>query len=261
MLHTVAYTDSTSAAQTDTDIPVVTPDPSVAILNKHPIFPKPVWPQWIYGLGLTMTRVRLSTPRLKPVTRVAINPIDQSATPTENLRLFEYWRRPILLNPIEEVQFLRTNTTAVAEQDFVVLTVGDNMRNIPPGDMYVMRATTAFSPTANAWSAGTITNDDVLQPGRYSIVGTRVNNSGGVAARWIFPGAPVVGAPIQIRPGVKVDQSVTQEGTWWMRYGMMGEYGQFENVALPTIEMLVATVTANPEIFYDIVDVRVGASY
>lgn len=260
MLHTVAYTDSTSAAQTDTDIPIAT-DPSVSILNNHPIFPVAVWPQWVYGCGLTMTRLRLSTPRLKPVTRIGINPVDQSATPTENLRLFEAWRHSIMLNPVEEIQFLRTNTTAVAERDFVILTIGDNQRNVPMGDMYVMRATTSFSPTAATWTSGVITNDDVLQPGRYSIVGTRVNNSGGIAARWIFPGAPIIGAPPQIRPGVRVDQSNAQEGIFWTRYGLMGEYGQFENVALPQIEIMVATVTANPEVFYDIVDVRVGAKY
>lgn len=258
MLFTVDYTDSTAAAQTDTDIPLAT-DPSVTTLNAHPLFPVPLWIQWLYGLGLTMTRVRVSTPRLKPIVRPVINPVDQAATPTENIRIFDYWRHPILLNPVEEVQMLRTNTTAVAERDHVVLTVGDNNRNVPQGDLYISRWTTTFTPTANSWSTGTISADDTLQAGRYSIIGMRVNNVGGVAARLIFPGAPIAGAIPQIRPGVKVDQGNAPEGTYWMRFGMLGEYGQFESFAAPALEIMAAVAAANPEVFLDIINVRLGA--
>lgn len=258
MFTTVAYTDSTSAAQTDTDIPALS-DPSMTILNSHFIFPAPVLVYWIYGLGLTMTRLRLSTPRLRPISRPVINPVDQSATPTENFRLFEYWRHPIRLNPVEEIQFLRTNTTAVAEREFVILTVGDGNMNVPQGDLYVSRATTAFTPTVNVWSSGSLTMDDTLQVGRYSIVGLRVNNASGCAARLIFPAPAQQGLMQQFRPGVRISQSNADEGIWWMRYGLMGEYGQFESFALPQVEVLAPVATANPEVFLDIVPVRVGA--
>jgi len=258
MLHTVAYTDSTAVAQTDTDIPLAS-DPSVAILNNHPIFAVPTWVQWWYGLGLTMTRVRLSAPRIKPIVRPVLAPVDQSATPTENLRLHDYWRHPIMLNAVEEVQMLRSNTTAVAERDFVVLTVGDNNRNVDQGELYVARGTTTFTPTVASWTSGAVTMDDTLQVGQYQIVGLRVNNSGGVAGRLIFPGAPIPGALPQIRPGCKVDQGVSGEGTWWQRFGMLGEYGRFEQVAVPQIEIMAATATANPEVILDIIPHRVGA--
>lgn len=258
MFTIVDYTDSTAAAQTDTDIPLAT-DSHVTVLNSHPLFPIPVFVQWWYAAGLTMTRVRLSTPRLKPIVRPVLQPVDQSATVTDNLRIIEYWRHPIMLNPVEETQMLRSNTTAVAERDHVVLAVGDNQRNIPQGDLYLARATTAFTPTANTWSTGVITLDDTLQVGRYSIVGMRVNDATGIAARLIFPGAPIAGALPQIRPGVRVTASQAQEGIYWMRYGMMGEYGQFESFAVPALEIMDAGPTANPEVFLDIIPVRVGA--
>src|SRR5438105_90964 len=206
-----------------------------------------------------MTRVRLSAPKFRTIARPVINPVDQSATPTENIRIFEYWRHPLQLNPVEEIQFLRTNTTGVAERDFVVLTVGDNQRNVPQGDLYATRATTAFTPTVATWTAGVITVDDILQVGRYSIIGARVNNTGGIAARFIFPGAPVQGGLPQIRPGTLVAQNNAQEAYYWMRYGMMGEYGQFESFALPQVEVMAAVAAANPEVFLDIIPVRVGA--
>lgn len=258
MFTTVAYTDSTSTAQTDTDIFALS-DPSMTILNNHFIFPAPVQAYWVYGLGLTMTKLRLSTPRLRPISRPVIEPVDASATPTENFRIVEYWRHPIRLNPVEEIQFLRTNTTAVAEQDFVGLTIGDANMNVPQGDMYFSRATTSFTPTINVWSSGSLTMDDTLQVGRYSIIGLRVNNSGGVLGRLIFPAPAQQGLMQQFRPGVKVSQSSHDEGIFWMRYGMMGEYGQFESFALPQVEVLAASATANPEVLLDIVPVRVGA--
>lgn len=258
MFTTVAYTDSQATAQVDTDIPALS-DPSMTILNGHFIFAGPVSVYWIYGMGLTMTRLRLTTPRLRPIARPVINPIDAAAAPSEAFRLFEYWRHPIRLNPVEETQFLRSKTSAVAEQDFVGLTVGDLNMNIPQGDLYVSRATTLFTPTINVWTSGGLTMDDTLQVGRYSILGLRVNNVGGVLARLVFPAPSQQGLMQQFRPGVKVSQSNSDEGIFWMRYGMLGEYGQFESFAIPQIEVLAATATANPEVFLDIVPVRVGA--
>lgn len=258
MFWTVAYTDSISAVATDTDMPLAT-DSSITVLNSHPLFPFPVWVQWWYGMAALMTRVRLSTPRLKPILRPVLSPVDQSATPTENFRIAEYWRAPIMLNPVEEVQMLRSSTTAVAERGYIVLTVGDNNRVVNQGDVYLGRATTAFNPTANTWSAGVITLDDTLQVGRYQIIGLRVNNSGSVAARLIFPGAPVPAAYPSIRPGCKVCQSVTEEQLWWFRWGAMGVYGEFESFAVPQLEIIGPTGAANPEVFFDIVNTRIGA--
>lgn len=254
----VDYTDSTSAAQTDTDIPLAT-DSMITSLNNHPLFPVPVKVRWWFGLGLTMTRVRLSAPRLKPIVRPVLQPVNQLATVQSPLPLMDYFRHSIVLNPVEETQMLRTNTTAVAERDHVVLCVGDDNYNVPQGDMYVARATTAFTGTANAWSTGAITLDDTLSVGRYSIVGMRVNDATGVAARLIFPGAPVVGGLPQIRPGVVCRANNAQVDPLVFREGLGGELGQFESFALPVLEIMDAGPTANPEVFWDIVNVRMGA--
>lgn len=258
MLTTVVYSDSTSAAQTDTDCPLVN-DPSVSILNSHPIFPVPLWIMWVLALGLTVTRVRISTPRLKPIVRPVVAPVDQSATVTDGFRALEYFRHPVMLNPVEEVQMLRTNTTAVAERDVIVLTVGDGNFNIPQGELYVSRGTTSYTPTVTTWSAGAITLDDTLQVGRYSIAGLRVVSANTPAARLIFPGAPVAGALPQIRPGVPGCGSDTFQGYPWTRFGTLGEYGQFESFAVPQLEVYQTTATANPEVFFDLINVRIGA--
>lgn len=258
MFTIVDYTDSKAAAQVDTDIPMAT-DSSVTVLNGHPLFPVPLYVQYWYGIGSTMTRVRLSTPRVKAIARPVLNVVDGNTAPSDPLKIMEYLRHPIMLNPVEEVQMLRSHTGAGAEQNHVVLAVGDNQRNVPQGDMYVARATTAFTGTANAWSVGTLTMDDTLQVGRYSIIGAKVIDATGIAGRFIFPGAPISGALPQIRPGVVCRQAETQSSWLPAHFGGLGEFGQFESFALPALEIMDAGPTANPSVYFDLVNVRIGA--
>jgi hypothetical protein len=258
MFMIVDYTDSTAAAQTDTDIPLAS-DSMITALNNHPLWPVPVQIRWWFGLGLTMTRVRLSAPKVKPIVRPVLSIINQAATVGDPLKIFDYWRHSIMLNAVEETQMLRSNTTAVAERDHVVLAVGDGNLNVPQGEMYVARATTVFTPTANLWSTGALTMDDQLQVGRYSIIGMRCNDATGIAARLIFPGAPIQGGIPNIRPGVVCRANVGQSDYFPHRYGGQGELGQFESFAMPVAEVMDAGPTANPEFLFDIVVVRIGA--
>lgn len=259
MFLTVAYSFTSGAATaTDQDMTLVS-DPSVTNLNGHPIFPVPTWIQWAYILGTTVVRARISAPRLRPITRPVLQPCDQGTAPSDFMLATEWFRHPIQLNPVEEIQILVTKTSAVAETDVAVLTVGDNQRNVPQGDLYVLRVTSTNAVTSLVWNPAAVTPDDTLQVGRYSIVGLRVNNATGIASRLIFPGAPIVGGLPQIRPGVIVRVNNAQIDYWWQRYGLMGEYGQFESFALPQVEVVGNPPAASTEAFFDIVDVRVGA--
>lgn len=235
-------------------------DPSVTNLNGHPIFPVPTWLQWIYVAGVTTTRARLSAPRLRPITRPVLHPTDNANTPSNDFFYGEFWRHPLQFNPVEEIQVLVTKTSVVAETDVCVMTVGDNQRNVPQGDMYVLRCTSTNGVVANAWNPAALTADDTLQVGRYSIIGLHVVNTTGQAARLIFPGAPVAGGLPQIRPGVTTIPTDNGLSSRWFRWGIQGEYGQFESFALPQTEVFAgAAPTAATQSFFDIVDVRVGA--
>ena len=262
MFHTVAYSATSGAAAfTDQDMTLVS-DPSVTNLNNHPIFPVPTWVQWAGVQGTTVTRARISAPRLRPITRPLIHPVDNGAANFVNLtNAMNWWRHPIQLNPVEEIQILVTKTSVVAETDVAVMTVGDNNRNGPQGDMYVLRNTSTNGVVALAWQPAANTPDDTLQVGRYSIIGLHVVNASAVAARLIFPGAPVTGGLPQIRPGVPASINDLGLPSWdWFRYGINGEFGQFESFALPQTEVLGNVApNASTQSFFDIVDVRVGA--
>lgn len=261
MLHTIAYSQTFAAPQTDVDFPAVT-DPSVTVTAaNHVFFPVPVQIMVAYANALLIQRVRISTPSLKPVTRPLIRPLEQAAAPSSRPQLSEFFRDPINIKALEEIQLLYTTTTAVAERGFVILTVGDNVRTIAPGELYVLRATTAFTAVANAWTAGALVLDDVLAPGRYQIVGMEAIQATLEAARLIFPGAPYGQGQImpQVRPGVVGLPSLGAQGTRYFRFGYLGSFGEFENVAPPVVEILNSAAVANPEVYLDIISVRQGA--
>lgn len=260
MLWTFAYTDSTSAAQTDSDLKFLADQSIVPDGANHPLLPLPLKLMWAYACGLTLTRVRINTPKFRPFARPLIRPIEGAANPSSRPQLSENWRNPIGFNAVEGIQLLRSNTTGVAEQDFGILTVGDGNRNVPQMDEYAMRFTTTFTPTALVWSiSGAISLDDPLTAGQYAITGFELAAAGGVSARLVFPG-PQQGNPLpQARPGILCPTSLVSQCTRYFRHGYLGEFGRFESFQPPQIEVLFTAATANPEAYIDVVFTRPGA--
>lgn len=259
MLWTFLANDSTAAAQTDTDMAWPTDQTLTFDQSGRPIMPNDYELIWAYGLGLTVTRMRLLMPWFLPYGRPVIRPIEGAANPSGRPQFAEYFRRPLKIKAAQPIRIQRTNTTAVAEQDYTVLTVGDGQFNAPPGDVYTLRFTTTFTPTVNAWTAsGKISPDDTLTPGIYSIVGIDQGAAGGVASRLIFPGAPLQGQPPQIRPGIIVPTTLTSQGNRYMRWGRLGEYGRFNSLAPPQLETYWNAATANPELYLDVVLISAG---
>jgi hypothetical protein len=256
----IAYTDSLGGAQTDTDCPVITADATITTDGaSHPLLPIPLYLEWAYLLSATATRGRINTPKFRPIARPLIRPLEAAATPSSRPQFCEYWRTPLKFNAVEPIQIL-TTYTAAGERRYVLLSFTDLNFNVPQGDLYTVRGTTAFTPTANAWTtSGAITFDDVLMGGQYSILGLDVGNTGGIAARLAFPGPPLPGMIAQVRPGVIMQPNLTSQGTRYFRWGALGEYGRFESFAPPQLEVIQTGATTNPEFYLDIIQTRQGA--
>lgn len=258
----VAYSQNYTAAQTDADVPALTDVTLTVDTSNHPLLPIALFGMWFYALGNTLSRCRISTPKFRGIARPLIRPIEQAANPSSRPQLMESWRHRLLFNAVEPVSVLVTNNAPTGgERNFVLLSFGDGNMNSPQGDLYTIRLTSSFTPTANAWSAsGQLTFDDVLMAGRYSIIGFETFNTGGVAARLIFPGPCLPGALPQVRPGIVMGTAVGNQMTRYFRYGFLGEFGQFESFAPPQMEVLQTAATTNPECYWDIVQTRMGAS-
>lgn len=261
MFWTIAYSQNYTAAQTDADMPVLGDITITTDSGSHPLLPIPLLGIWFYAVGNTLSRVRINSPKFRPIARPLIRPIEIANNPSSRPIFMEAFRHMLLFNAVEPISMLVTNNAPTGgERDFVIATFGDGNRNVPMGDMYTIRLTSSFTPTANAWTAsGALTFDDVLMAGQYSIIGYDQYNTGGVAARIAFPGPCLPGAPGQVRPGIITPTANGSQGTRYFRYGYLGEFGRFESFAPPQVEVLQTGATTNPDVYWDIVQTRVGA--
>lgn len=262
MLWTIAFGGTNdTAAQTDTSSGIVTDQSAVSDQNSNLMLPMALKNMWMYALGNTLSRARISAPRFRPVARPLIRPIEQAANPSSRPLFEESWRHTLTFPPTEPIAILRSNSAPTGgERDWFAITFGNGNRSSPPGDLYTLRYTTSFTPTANAWSAsGNITFDDTLQGGRYSIIGMDGFATGGVLGRLIFPGQPSPDSWPASRPGIIWPTANGSQGTRFFRYGYLGVFGEFESFAPPQLEVLFTAATANPEGYFDVIMIRAGA--
>ncbi|GAI92334.1 unnamed protein product, partial [marine sediment metagenome] len=91
-----------------------------------------------------------------------------------------------------------------------------------------------------------------LPAGRYAVVGMRAQLQENVASRLVFPDT----SP---RPGVMGRSRYYELDLPEMRYGGLGNWGEFEHDAPPTIDILATAATELPHyIILDLIQVRAG---
>lgn len=250
MMHLAAFTAALGVNAADTDVSALS-DPALTISNGHFVFTIPVELWAAYYLAPSATKARLATPKLRTISRPYIRPVERAANPGARPIIAEYFRMPLHLNPIDETQLLGSNNLGAAtEQSYGLIWVGDGNRNIPQGDPYTVRFTSTVSSVANVWTSGALTLDEVLPAGRYSVIGMDFFAATAIAARLVFP--------LQVwRPGVIGMTAVGNQNSQWFRNGFLGEFGQFESIAQPLIDVLnSASGVVVHEGYLDLIKVR-----
>lgn len=250
MFHTCAYYSATvPIAAVDFDMPAIS-DPAVTVSpNGHFIFMFPPKVIGAYALEANLTRAKIQTPKTRALANPYLRPIDRAAAVPQRANYCDMVHTPIMLNPIDETQLLFSNNAGAAEPGFGALWIDDGNTQFPRGNIFTVRGTTAFTPTLGAWSSAQITLDQVLPAGRYAVVGMELVGAGNFIGRLIFPLQ-------QLRPGVIASAAFGNFPGDYFHRGYMGEFGQFESVAQPLIDVFCIVATANPEVYLDLIKVR-----
>src|SRR5258708_1560391 len=97
MWHSIAYTDSTSAAQTNSDMPFLADLGVVPTFNNHALLPWDVRLSWALAMGLTVSRMRLDSGQLRVLGQNYIHPINQAALPANNPNIAYWFKQPFKL--------------------------------------------------------------------------------------------------------------------------------------------------------------------
>jgi hypothetical protein len=249
---TVAYQKATGGAVTDQDSALLTDQTMPVDSNAHALPPIAMQSVWGWAGGATLTRVRKNVPKFRGFIRPMLRPIETALSPSSRPIFEESWRSPLGFNATEPISFLQSDTAA--ETVTIVYTWGDGNRNAPQGDTYTARYTQTSTPLGTAWTiSGALTFDDTLPVGQFSIVGWEMFTAGGIAARLTFLGPAFPGLVPNVRPGILVPVAVGSEHSRYFRYGYLGEFGRFQNTALPLFEELATG--ANSDGYFDLVKV------
>jgi hypothetical protein len=193
-------------------------------------------------VGANTTLVDLLCPTWNAIGKMNSYPPVRSAQPVSATYpdLRADWAVPIPLN--EEFQIQTTNDAGAAVRQnaaFWILT-NDWNRNLPPAIFPIMiRATATPTKIANAWSGpSTITLEQSLRGGVYSIIGADCFAAGCIAFRCIFPRQKLYSGR-KLRPGNLCQNALGDfpplQGQNQARY--WGEWGRFHTFELPQFEV------------------------
>ncbi len=228
-----------------------------------------------YGFGgitaTGLTRYQISTPSLK-ANRVPIQ-IDASDTTTTQpadatavavagtatgppIPQLQFWGdTPIPLAPGESLEV--DEITAGANQATFGIWLDNGLPDTVTGPLLAgVRATSATTLVANAWTASTLTFDNTLPVGSYAVVGMAALSATGVLARVALPGFPW-------RMGCIAQKTTSAFRQDYFRAGRFGTFGQgayhswgaFVSTSPPQVEFFAGAADTSEVVLFDLVKI------
>lgn len=182
-------------------------------------------------VGTTGTRMYLTSPSLRLFNNVPVTPVNQVLVPTGNDVIDFHPATPIPLVPSEDLNCVYYADPAAAEYHACGIWLADSDISPTRANIRSAQFSVTITPDAGAWVAANITLDQDLPAGQYSIVGSRLECTSGVFARWILTGQPQ-------RPGFPCCADEDFPYVDHFRYGELGVWGTFLHNQLPMLELL-----------------------
>lgn len=188
---------------------------------------------------------RIESPSLRAVHNYETNLIEQALPFGDPPVFHSFARNPIPLAGDESIDALALSNPAVPEQHFVIALFSDGPPTPVEGPIYAVRATGQNVGAAGVWTTSTLTFDDELPVGRWSIVGLRVIAATGIFARFVFVGGIW-------RPGAPIVADADTPDVPDFRKGMLGVWGTFHTNQPPQLEILDAAGGV-PDVILDVI--------
>lgn len=191
-------------------------------------------------------QMQVQSPSLRRITNLNVAPYNSGLVFGEPLEIDFFHENPIPVQADEAVNFLAENTEAVAALHYGLVWFSDGPQTLVNGASYGIRTTSSLTAIANQWVNAALTFTTDLPVGNYDVVGLRVVETNGVAARLNFVGGAW-------RPGVPVVSSDLVSGSPVLRKGRIGIFGTFHTNTPPTVDFLGAAGAVTPDVILDII--------
>jgi hypothetical protein len=190
----------------------------------------------------TLKSARITAPSLRRLAYPYIRPLGTTLPEGTDPNVMNLISHPLQLQASETLNVEASAATA-AEVVMALVWLCEELTPVPPGEKFTLRftATGAAGPSEGTWMPiGTLSFDQSLPQGIYTVVGFEHWNPGAVAARLVFPG-------MAMRPGTLSMSSgsstiVADRRTDRIFYeGGIGVYGSFNSFAPPSLEAVGTT--------------------
>lgn len=239
--HLVGYETSASLAALTAITPI--PDGTVRVAGNDIYVPNTInnivsAAAMINSAAATL-RAEIQSPSLRATLNIDISPINNGLVFGTFPRCLRAWYNPFPLIVNEPLDVFIQNGAAVMNRAFIWL--ADGAVKPVQGKIYTVRATAAASLVTASWVNGTLTFQQTLPAGHYQVVGFRAWSANGCAARIFFVGSPW-------RPGVLMVNAEDNNEDFYVRYGNIGVFGEFDNTVPPTVDFM--GITDSAEVVY-----------
>jgi hypothetical protein len=234
MFHTSAYYISAAGASTAFQQAPAVQDQALPPFNNSVMIP-PVMVNLMgaFAYGANIGRAQLQSPSLRIPAQMDVSEISSTLITIQNqprIRLFATGMPQ--LAPGEQVSAFVINTAAGADSEVVAIWLADKAPAVTNAEFRTMRASAATTLVPYTWSnTGTLLFEQTLPPGRYNVIGARVQSATGVLFRLVFPGYPW-------RPGGLANTDAFGITNYYQRYGGLGIWGTFDTTTFFTIDIM-----------------------
>ena len=233
MFHLLAFGGAAlDASAGDVQLPAVA-DQQYTRSNNN--FQLPVSHQlyWGYSGGTGLTRARIQTGSLRSKGLPQIFPVFGATVPPSPHNVFDMRENPIMLRAEEDLRIDVTDAAANPVVTLLAVSPFTLNRNINTRDLRIIRFTATSVLAELAWAAPvSLTFQDTLEGGNYSVFGMYTQGANLIASRLIFPNNNA------LRPGSLGEAAVTNVINTEVAFGGMGKWGEFTTYAQPQLECL-----------------------
>lgn len=200
---------------------------------------------WFFGVNLTVAK--LKPPNFRNLGDYLVLPIQNIKEAGDQVAIALDLRfNPMNLIIGDELPAFAQQSSAGAQQANAFVMLSSDPIVPIKAQHYSVRATSAQTLTAFAWTSCNLTMDTGLPKGRYQVIGARAKSAGALAFRLIFPDQ-------NNRPGGIAVQSDLSWLDYGQRRGEWGEWGQFDNLLIPTLEMFSVSADTSETVIMDLV--------
>jgi hypothetical protein len=248
MFTVLPYLLATGGSVVDTDMSAVA-DAVFTTRNSHYIFTEQYNLMAQVAMGATFTRANVQVPTWNAIGRFNVWPgMLSSANILSPPRVawMDHAVTPIPMN--EEYTVKMTDGASENAMYFLWPATPGHTRNIPAGQLAIpVRATSTITQVANGWAGpGTLSMEQSLRGGVYSIVGAECVGAASALFRLIFPRSRNYKGRY-LRPGWLCQQAIGDlpEQRLHINPYYLGEWGRFHTFEQPQLEVYGAAATSS----------------